>query len=139
MKHQFIYAFLFLSALWLISCDRPQCTNENPVFSSNEPGSKVYKDELAKQLKSIDEGELSYWLQKYEEEDGIESLYFNIQGGGLCAVLQLSVDQWDKLENVRDKKGIGYRGAEFTNLKFTVEQDAQSTSFNYVTFDRIID
>ncbi|MCA9767167.1 MAG: hypothetical protein KC455_12215, partial [Carnobacterium sp.] len=81
----------------------------------------------------------TYWLQKYDEKDGKEYLYFHIQGNGLCAILNLRVNNWTKLENVREKKGVSYRGAEFTNLKFEIREDSLSTEFIYKTFDKIID
>jgi len=139
MKHTLIYTFLVLSTIYLVSCDRPKCNNENPIFENYEPNSEKYKDELARQLGTIDQKELTYWLQKYEKENKNESLYFHIQGEGLCAILHLSMNHWDKMENIREKKGVGRRGAEFTNLKFDIVQDSLSTKFIYSTFDRIID
>jgi hypothetical protein len=40
---------------------------------------------------------------------------------------------------LRAKKGISYRGAEFTNLKFEIVTDSLSTEFIYKTFDRTVD
>lgn len=123
----------------VMSCDRPQCTNKNPIFEKNQPDSKIYKDELVKQLKTIDQTKLTYWLQKYEKNDGKEYLYFFIQGNDLCAIIVLTVNQWNRLENLREKKGVGYRGAEFTNLKFDILQDSSKTEFIYKGFSRLID
>ena len=139
MKYKTTYTLLLISLNCLISCDRPKCKNENPIFETNEPNSKKYKDELVNQLNRIDQSELTYWLQKYDDQNGKESLYFNIQGDGLCAILHLTVNDWNKLENVRDRKGVGRRGAEFTNLKFKIKQDSMSTTFSYITYDRLID
>lgn len=139
MKHLLTYTLLILSLTAFVSCDRPKCENKNPIFNNTEPSSKVYKDELVNVLNGIDQSKLTYWLQKYDEQNGIETLYFNIQGDGLCAILHLSVNDWKKLENVRERKGVGRRGAEFTNLKFDIVQDSLSTNFVYKTYDRIID
>ena len=128
-----------MSLMCLISCDRPECNNENPIFETNESDSKKYKDELVNQLKKVDQSELTYWLQKYDDHNGKESLYFYVQGKGLCAILHLNINDWNKLENVRERKGVGRRGAEFTNLKFRINQDSLSTDFIYITFDKIID
>ena len=94
---------------------------------------------MAKQLARIDQTKLTYWFQKYDNQNGNETLYFNIQGDGLCSVLHLSMDHWTKLELLREKKGVGYRGAEFRNLKFKILQDSLSTEFIYETYDVIID
>lgn len=139
MKYKLTHTIVVLSLICLISCDRPECKNENIIFETNEPNSKTYKDELVNQLNKIDQSKLTYWLKKYDKQHGKESLYFNIQGDGLCAILQLTVNDWNKLEDVRERKGVGRRGAEFTNLKFKINQDSLSTDFIYVTYDRLID
>ncbi len=131
--------YLLFVYLCFISCDRPNCDTANVLFLNNNPNSKIYKDELVKQLTKVDQTKLSYWLQKYDEQNGVESLYFYIQGDGLCAIACLTMKHWNKLEHVREKKGIGRRGAEFTNLQFDIRQDSVSTEFIYNTFDRIID
>lgn len=92
-----------------ISCDRPQCTNGNIIFDTNQPDSKLYKDELVRQLNTEDQLALTYWFQKYEAYDGKEYLYFNVQGGDLCAVIMLTVNQWSRLEKFRVKKGEATR------------------------------
>ena len=139
MKYRLIYTFLFLSTTWFFSCDRPNCNNENLIFKTNEPDSKMYKDELVKQLNTVDMEKLTYWLQKYNQHKGNESLYFHIQGDELCAILHLSMNHWNKMESVRHKKGVGRRGAQFTNLKFDVVTDSLSTEFIYNTYDMLID
>ncbi|MHB0755370.1 hypothetical protein [Polaribacter sp. M15] len=106
MKYKLVYIFLILVSACLISCDRPKCNNKNIIFETYEPSSKKYKDELVNQLNRIDRSKLRYWLQKYDEYDGKESLYFNIQGDGLCAILHLTVKNWNKLEDVREKKEL---------------------------------
>jgi hypothetical protein len=49
------------------------------------------------------------------------------------------MEHWNKLENVRDKKGSSRFNAEFTNLKFNIRKDSIQTEFVYTTYDRIID
>jgi len=138
MKSRAIGTLLILF-IGIVSCNRPECTNENSIFENNSPESGIYKDELISQLKTMDQSKLTYWLQKYEENNEKEFLYFNIQGDELCAILVLTVNNWAKLENIKEKKGVSYRGAEFTDLKFTVIKDSVSTEFIYTSFDRIID
>ncbi|MDB4203747.1 hypothetical protein N9758_02120 [Flavobacteriaceae bacterium] len=139
MNYKLVCTILALSLICFISCDRPRCNNKNLIFETFEPNSKKYKDELVAQLNSVDSSQLTYWLQKYDNQNGKETLYFNIQGDGLCAVLHLSVNHWNKLEHIRERKGIGRRGAEFTNLKFQIYQDSSSTDFVYISYDRLID
>lgn len=139
MQKKFSLLILALLAICIIACDRPECSNENEIFEQNSPNSKIYKDELVRQLKKIDQSQLRYWLQQYEEVNEKESLYFYVQGAGLCAVVQLDMKQWTRLQDLRAKKGVTYRGAEFTNLQFEIRQDSLTTTFNYIDFDRLID
>ena len=139
MNYKLVCTILALSLICFISCDRPHCNNKNLIFETFEPNSKKYKDELVAQLNSVDSSQLTYWLKKYDNQNGKETLYFNIQGDGLCAILHLSVNHWNKLEHIRERKGIGRRGAEFTNLKFQIYQDSSSTDFVYISYDRLID
>ena len=70
---------------------------------------------------------------------GVESLYFYIQGDGLCAILHVDIENWTKLEEVRQKKGVGRRSAEFVNLKFDVIKKDHQTKFIYRTYDYMLD
>ena len=139
MKFKTLVTFLIILSISLSSCDRPQCTNENLVFKNNEPNSKEYKDELVAQLNKVDRSKLTYWLQKYEDKNDEQTLYFYIQGDGLCAIIHLTMNHWNSLESVREKKAVGRRGAEFINLKFKILQDSLSTEFIYQSYDRLID
>jgi hypothetical protein len=129
---------LSLTAMF-ISCDRPDCKNTNPLFDNYSPDSREYKTELIKQLKNKDKLKLSYWFNEYVVSNGQELLLFNIQGDGLCAIIVLTVEQWDKLKELRQKKGVSFRGAEFKNLKFDIQQDFTNVNFILRDFDRIID
>jgi len=136
-----IKLFIILISLTavLIACDRPYCKNTNPVFDKYPPESGEYKSELVKQLDSTDKSKLSFWFNKYVESQGQELLFFNIQGDGLCAVIVLQVEEWSKLEELRQKKGESFKGAEFKNLKFDIQQDSTSIKFIFRDYSRIMD
>ncbi len=135
MIQKLIYIILLQVILLLSSCNKPECFTKNIIFKNNIPNSKIYKDELVKKLKTEEQEDLRFWLKSYDEE----TLYFNIQGSNLCAILPLSIKDWKKLESVKKSKGKGYVGAEFTNLKFDIIQDSIATKFIYKNYDSIID
>jgi len=139
LKYKLITGSILLSFFLIISCDRPVCESDNDIFNTYDPNTKIYKDELVKQLKLVDNDQLRYWLKSYDDDDGIESIYFYIQGDNLCAILHLTMIHWDKLERVREKKGGGRRGAEFTKLTFDIYQDSLKTEFIYKNYDSLID
>ncbi|HEY3371154.1 MAG TPA: hypothetical protein VGK10_09920 [Prolixibacteraceae bacterium] len=136
LKH---FLTLVIFTALLIACDRPVCKNTNPLFDKYPPDSREYKAELIKQLERIDQSKLSYWFNEYYESNGQEQLFFNIQGDGLCAVIVLNVEEWGKLEELRQKKGQSYRGAKFTKLQFDIRKDTVNPQFIYRDFDKIID
>ena len=139
MTKTFYKWILVLGIIVLHTCDRPDCTNTNPIFDNYSPESEIYKHELNRLLQEVDRSQLTYWLKDYKEFQKTEYLYFYIQGDGLCAVLPLQMLHWKKLEDLQPKKGSGRFNAEFKNLEFDVLTDSTSTHFIYKSFDRIID
>ena len=139
LKYKLVTGSILLSFFLIISCDRPVCESDNDIFNTYDPNTKIYKDELVKQLKLVDNDQLRYWLKSYDDDDGTESIYFYIQGDNLCAILHLTMIHWDKLERVREKKGGDRRGAEFTKLTFDIYQDSLKTEFIYKNYDSLID
>jgi hypothetical protein len=123
----------------VFGCNRPECTNQNLVFDTHAPGSKEYKTELVRQLSIVDQSKLRYWLKEFNELDGVGRLLFYVQGDGLCAIIELKVQDWHKLELVREKKGVSFRGAEFKKLQYETIKNDSVISFVYKDFDRIID
>ncbi len=122
-----------------ISCDRPDCVNINPVFDKNKPESIAYKDELINELKSADITKITYWLKSYEEKHGREYLTFFVQGEGICALMEMEVNDWTGLEDLREKKALSYRGAQFMGLEYEVKRSEYETQFIYKAHERIID
>ena len=139
MSYKHLLSVLCITLLVLMSCDRPECNNSNSIFDTNAPNSEVYKAELAKQLKRIDTSKLRYWLQKYENNQDVESLYFYVQSEDLCAVMHMSMTHWTQLHRLRQKQGVGRRGAEFVNLQYDIVINKDNTQFFYNRFDRMID
>lgn len=111
----------------------------NPVFDQYIPGEKVYNDELIQRINMIDIRNLRYWLKEYWVKNGQEEICFYIQGDGLCAEMVMKVNNWSQLEALRKVKGITYRGAEFTGLKYEVLSDSGKTEFIFKSYTSIID
>ena len=130
----------FCVLTFIASCDRPECKNTNSVFDKYSPETKEYKEELVKQLKRIDNSKLSYWLDKYQEDDSVQYLHVFIQGEALCAKGIVTIKKWDdKLDGIRTSNGMGYSGAELSNLKIDIYQDSTKTEFIYNSVDAIVD
>ena len=134
-----LFIAFFGLAIIIFACKRPICNNTNPIFDKYKPNTEEYKAELAKQLELVDKSKLNYWFWGYVDSSGQELLYFKITGDELCAIIVLNVDKWNGLEELRQKKGVTFRGAEFRNLKFDIEQDSLQTEFIYRNYLTIID
>lgn len=131
--------FTLFIALLFASCQR-ECYNTNPVFDNNPPESKVYQDELVRQLGSDSHNDISYTLEKYEEKGGVPYLHINLKDDGLCAIAVVKVMHWDENAfGIRDKKGKGYYGAGLLNLKINCIQTGRKTELIYKSIDAILD
>lgn len=132
----------WISCMFLLlisACDRPSCTNTNPIFDQYKPSSNEYKTELVRQLKTVDQTKLRYWFKEFVETGDQELLIFYIQGNELCAQLAMQVEDWRKLKELREKKGESFVGAEFKNLKYDIKIDSTTIAFIFRDFDDIID
>ena len=136
-----IVCLMVLSAVSLISCDRPECTNKNPVFDRFAPSTAEYKRELSKEMKKIGQENLSYWFDRYEKTDTGEYIFVHAQGKELCAMAHIRIDASDdKLAGLRRKEGLGYSGAELSGLRIHLaEKNLGEVTFVYGGLNRIID
>jgi len=137
-KH--LTSFLFLISISLaVSCAESEA-KQNAVFEKSLPDSKIYKDELVKQLEKANKAKLSYYFDSYEEKDGKEYINVTIEGEDLKAHTLMLVKKWDEtLQPIKEFKGKGYGGAEIVNLKYEILQDADATEFVYVSAEEIND
>ena len=134
-----LISYFIAVTLLLISCDRTECTNTNPVFDANLPESNEYKTELAAQLGKHPH-DLTYWFDRYEEKEGEKSMSVFVQGDNLCAKAVIALhDPNNKLDGIIRAKGVGYHGAELDGLEFATTKENGETIFIYRNLDRIID
>ncbi len=139
MRRLFIpisFASIFLLTF---SCRNSDCTCTDPVLSISDPGTGVYRSELARQLQATDPATLTFWFTGYSVTNGTEYLHFRVKGKTLCAEMRLTVEDWTLLKDLRERKGESYRGAEFVNLQYEIRRDSTGTGFVFRRFDKIID
>ncbi|MES2411448.1 MAG: hypothetical protein V4535_08400 [Bacteroidota bacterium] len=141
MKNFFVTSILALCLLsFNVSCDRPNCKNNNPIFDKYAPNEKEYKAELVEQLAKTDESKLTYWMDTYREENNTKYMEVYVQGEGLCAKMVLTVNDSEKgIEGIIRTKGISYGGAELEGLKFDIMETPEGKIFVYRSLNYIID
>ena len=115
------FAFFFVL---LHSCKDVACGNSNPVFDEYLPHDLTYQQALMRQLQVTDNAELDFFVEGYKKTNNAEFLSVAIKGDALCAIGTFMIDHHDKaLDDVRQTKGKGYRGARLKNFKYLVEGD----------------
>ena len=136
MKRKILPLLLILSIA--ISCDRPKCTNTNPVFNDFDPSSNEYKKELIAKIEDLGNSNVKYWIAGFEELNDKQYMMLNVQGSNLCALGHFEIKNTNKLETFIRNKGLGYRGARIIGFKFSI-LEADSISLVYLDLKRIID
>lgn len=139
MKKSFKKLVLVSFFVIAFSCNETEI-KPNQVFENYLPETKEYKDELAKQLDTIDKSKLTYYFDSYEKIDGKDYLHVTIEGKNLKANTLLLVKNWDiALQPIKEFKGKGYGGAELVNLKFDIQQTPENTEFIYAGAEELLD
>lgn len=131
---------IFMSLIFtLISCDRSDCSNQNPIFDQYGMNDEEYQTELVRQIEIVGQNNLNYWLDSYVKENNEEFLIVNVQHDSFCAKGKVLVNDWKKLEGIKRTKGESYEGAELKGLAFAIEREADKTTLVYTDLNRIID
>jgi hypothetical protein len=133
IKITFILLFVFL----LASCDKPRCENQNSIYNNNAIHSKVYNDELTREL-STEEG-ITYWLKEVIVMDGKDYLQVYIYNANICTVGQFLVKDWSSIKGIHETKGIGYRNAQLQGFAYSITYTKTETILNFERLTRIID
>lgn len=123
------YQILVIVAMMtLISCDKSKCIGLDDTFD---------KVELTNKIKSTP---VRWWFADFIERDGNRFLIVDVQGDNLCAVIEMKITEENKtIEKLLKSHGMGYQGAELTNVKFTLSQDSDTEEFLFISADHIID
>ena len=132
-----IASFCFILLLAVVSCK--QQPKIHKAFTSFSPSSNEYKRELARQISSSKAGDLIYTFNKYTRIAGKDYLDVSIKGNATDATALVLVNNWQKLENLKQTKGMGYSGAELKNLRLQITNPNAQPVFIYRGLDKIVD
>ena len=131
--------FILFVILTVVSCDRPICSNKNPVVDKYDINSFEYKTELLKQIEKIGQKNLSYLFESYIKENEKEYIIINIKNNSLCAKGKILVKDWNKIEEIKRTSGQSYVGAKLKGLTFNIENDSNKIELIYKDITRIVD
>jgi hypothetical protein len=79
---------------------------------------------------------LRYWFNQYEKRDNKEYILVHVQGDSLCAMGEVLVQNWDKIQGLRG--GAGYSGAELSGLRLAIAEQEEDVLV-YRGLERILD
>jgi len=119
------------------SCDKPRCENSNPIYVNNTIDSKVYNDELVRELSTEDN--LTFWLKDVISENGKDYLLVNIHNNNVCATGQFIVNDWNTIEDLEKNKGAGRRGAQLQGFKYSIAYSLTGTTLLFKSISGFID
>ena len=133
------YILTIIAVCLLAACDKPQCTNTNPVMSRYNPEDKEYKTELVRLIDSIGKHNIDYWIHHYQAAGGREYMYVDLLAPGICAIAVMDITGNHDLLNFRRVQGKSYSGAGLSGLDYTIEPSDSSYNFVFKNVDYIID
>ena len=122
-----------------ISCDKPACHQSIEALHGLDLRSNVYQEILSEELGKYKFSDLRYWVANYEEEGSNGYIIVDITGDSLCAQVRILVEDWSKMEGLKQAKGISYLGAELKGLTFEKRETDHGSLFVLNQLDRIID
>jgi len=131
--------FSFLLFLTLISCSYIPVVNKEPVFTNFKPESKEYRNKLAEIIRS-NQDDLTYVFERYIQKNGSDYLEIKVYGDDIAATAMVLVEQkGNSVDEIVEKKGVSYRGAELFGLELDVIDTPNGATFVYKDLDFIID
>lgn len=132
--------FVFISiAILLASCDKPQCTNHNPIFDKYKPADKEYRIELAGLVEVADKDSVLFWINRYDSVAGHEYMYADVIGRNLCAIAIFDITGNEEFENFRRVKGVSYSGAGLLAPRYRIQHTHSGAQFVLDSVGMIVD
>lgn len=134
------YLALFLLAL-LFSCDRRECSTDNPILIGNDIKSKAYQNEVANQIEMIGTKNLRFWLGDFFKENDQPHFVLYTQNKNLCAQTVVSVNTDNpKLSELVKIEGKGRFNAEFTEVDLKIKNHSNGhKTIEWRSYASIID
>lgn len=111
--------------------------NQEPLFDKFKPESKEYKDKLAEKIKTNDD--VSFYFNHLFKRDNKDYMQISVEGNYFKAVGFVLVNNWKKIEGIKDANGGGYNGAELMGLQLDIIPNPEGAILVYKDLDWIID
>lgn len=135
-----IFLALFLLTL-MYSCDRRECSTDNPILVENDVKSSAYQNEVATQIEKIGTKNLRFWLGEFYTENDQPHFILYTQNESLCAQAVVSVNTDNpKLSELVKIEGKGRFNAEFTEVDLDIKNHSNGQkTIEWRSYASIID
>ncbi|MGY3213134.1 hypothetical protein [Mucilaginibacter sp. HD30] len=119
----------------------PSCksTTTNNIFATLDPSSAQYKKELIKHFLDNGTVNLAFNFEGLANIAGKDYMKVDISGSGIHAQSLILINSWNKLEDIKRTKGMGYHGAGLKDLKLDIDNTNGESTFVYRDLAKIID
>lgn len=114
-------------------------TNTNNIFAKLDPSSAKYKNELIRHFLDHGTENLTFNFQGLSNIGGKDYMKVDVTGSGIYAQSLVLINSWNKLEDIKRTKGMGYHGAEFKDLQLDIVNKNGEPTFVYRDLAKIID
>lgn len=129
-----------LLALLNLSCNSSNCLEKHPILASNDPASAEYIIELAELLQTADKSKLRYYLESYRENDDSKFMMVKIESEDLCGIMKVEFEDFQNgAEEIIEKKGESFNGAQLQRLQYAINKDGINTKFVFISLGSIVD
>ncbi|GAB3916537.1 hypothetical protein [Mucilaginibacter boryungensis] len=136
MKTIFIIGLLCLGIV--TGCKNTSINSANNRLNSYKTNTRKFNSELAKQL-AADPGSFTYTFSNYFVKAGREYLNVSVNRENFQTVIAMLVNNWDKMQGIKNAKGLGYSGAKLQGLQLSVVTNSGHPEFIYQNINAIID
>lgn len=126
-------------AIFFAACDKPQCTNHNPVFDKYSPDDTEYRNELARLVEAADKDSVLFWINDYDSVAGHEYIYADVIGRGICTVVIFDITGNEEFDNYRRVKGASYSGAQLLAPRYRIQHTGSGAQFVLDSVGMIVD
>lgn len=114
-------------------------TNTNNIFATLDPSSIQYKKELIRQFLDKGTENLTFNFEGLTTIADKDYMKVDISGSGIQAQSLVLINNWNKLEDIKRTKGMGYHGAELKDLQLDILNTNGEPTLVYHDLAKIID
>jgi hypothetical protein len=137
MNH--IKKLLILIGVGVVGCNNHRCATGAMYDLYDTVANKDYAMEVVGRLSRVAPEKMDVYMGDYSAENGREYLQVTMHSDSVCAVVKMDVTDCAEINDVKEKKGMGYRSAGIRGLKYKIDSGGRVVRFVMESIEDIID